>query len=386
MPTTRTKPDFDIAKPRSPMQAIVQDRFGSADVLHLEMIERPTITGAEVLIEVHAAGVDRGTEHLMTGLPYLIRVAGYGVTKPKNRVPGLDVAGVVVEVGAEVTRFAPGDEVFGISTGSFAQYAVAAESKLALKPPNLSMEQAAVAAVSGIAALQALTDVGKCQSGQQVLILGASGGVGTYAVQLAKALGAHVTGVASTAKLDLVRSLGADRVIDYTSTDFADAEDHYDLIIDIGGRNSIARLRRAMSRHGTLVIVGGEDGDRITGGVGRQLRAMALSPFVRQRLTAFISTEGYACIERLADHLASGKVVPVIGQRFELAGLPDAMRELAAGHATGKTAIIVRPQLTTYGSTLEQWRGLHAWGVASTPPCHIRRSAGASCGQSSGTP
>lgn len=325
------------------MQAIVQDRFGSADVLRLEMVERPTISDAEVLIEVHAAGVDRGTEHLMTGLPYLIRVAGYGITRPKHRVPGLDVAGVVVEVGAEVTRFAPGDEVFGISNGSFAPYAAAAENKLALKPPNLSMEQAAVAAVSGITALQAVTDVGKVQPGQRVLILGASGGVGTYAVQLAKVIGAHVTGVASTAKLDLVRTLGADHVIDYTRTDFADSEDHYDLILDIGGRSSIARLRRAMNRHGTLVIVGGEDGNRLTGGVGRQLRAMALSPFVAQRLTTFISTEGDAWIERLDDYLASGQVVPVVGQRFELHDLPNAMRQLAAGQAHGKTAIIVHP-------------------------------------------
>lgn len=188
-----------------------------------------------------------------------------------------------------------------------------------------------------------MTDIGKCQPGQRVLIIGASGGVGTYAVQLAKVLGAQVTGVASTAKLDLVRSLGADHVIDYTRTDFADGEDHYDLIIDIGGRSSIARLRRAMGRHGTLVIVGGEDGNRLTGGVGRQVRAMALSPFVGQRLTTFISGEGHAYIERLADHLASGQVVPVVGQRFELHDLPNAMRQLAAGHATGKTAIVVHP-------------------------------------------
>lgn len=336
-----------MADPKSSMEAIVQDRYGSADVFQLEMIERPSISDHEVLIEVHAAGVDRGTEHLMTGLPYLIRVAGYGITKPKNRVPGLDVAGVVVEVGAKVTRFAPGDDVFGISNGSFAPYAAAAEGKLAHKPANLSMEQAAVAAVSGITALQALTDVGKCQPGQRVLIIGASGGVGTYAVQLAKVLGAHVTGVASTAKLDLLRSLGADHVIDYTRTDFADDDHQYDLIIDIGGRSSVARLRRAMSPRGTLVIVGGEDGNRFTGGVGRQIRAMALSPFVGQRLTTFISTESHTFIERLADHLASGKVVPVIGQRFALQDLPSAMRQLAAGHATGKTAITVHPDAHT---------------------------------------
>ncbi|MGB5951088.1 MAG: NAD(P)-dependent alcohol dehydrogenase [Ornithinimicrobium sp.] len=357
MATPRTKPDRVSHEPmdsphlsvekESLMQAIVQDRYGSVDVFQVEMVERPRISDSEVLIEVHAAGVDRGTEHLMTGLPYVIRVAGYGITKPKNRVPGLDVAGVVIEVGASVTRFAPGDEVFGIANGSFAAYASAAEDKLAPKPATLSMEQAAVAAVSGITALQALADVGQCQSGQRVLILGASGGVGIYAVQLAKVFGATVTGVASTAKLDVVRSLGADHVIDYTHTDFADSQGNFDLILDIGGRSSIARLRRALSRTGTLVIVGGEDGNRLTGGVGRQLRAMALSPFVGQHLTTFISTESHTFIQRLADHLASGQVVPVIGQRFDLADLPHAMRQLGAGHATGKTAIIVRPKAHT---------------------------------------
>jgi NADPH:quinone reductase-like Zn-dependent oxidoreductase len=332
------RPDDSLA-----LQAIVQDRFGSAEVLKLETVDELTIADDEVLIEVHAAGVDRGTEHLMTGLPYLIRLAGYGVTKPKNRTLGLDVSGVVVEVGAAVTRFSPGNEVFGISNGSFAPYAAAAEDKLALKPANLSFEQAAVAAVSGIAALQALTDIGKLQPGQRVLVLGASGGVGTYAVQLAKALGAHVTGVASTSKLDLVSSLGADQVIDYTQTNFADGDDHYELILDIGGRSSVTRLRRALTRDGTLVIVGGEDGNRFTGGVGRQVRAMALSPFVGQHLTTFISTENYSFIERLAEFLVSGQVVPVIGQRFELSDVPDAMRQLAAGNASGKTAIIVRP-------------------------------------------
>ncbi|MGB3828751.1 MAG: NAD(P)-dependent alcohol dehydrogenase [Ornithinimicrobium sp.] len=324
------------------MQAIVQDRFGSPDVLQFTTIERPTIGEDEVLIEVHAAGVDRGTEHLMTGLPYLIRIAGYGFTTPKNRVPGLDVAGVVLQVGAAVTRFAEGDEVFGIANGSCAQYAAAAQHKLAHKPTNLSFEQAAVAAVSGITALQGLTDVGNLRRGQRVLVLGASGGVGTYAVQLAKALGAEVTGVASARKLDIVRSLGADHVLDYTRTDFADGTDRYDLILDVGGRNSISRLRRALTPEGTLVIVGGEDGNRLTGGVGRQLRAMALSPFIRQRLTTFISTESHTVIDRLADHLASGTVTPAIGQRFELADLSEAMRHLAAGDTRGKTAIIVR--------------------------------------------
>lgn len=335
-----------------PMRAIVQERFGSADVLDYTTIERPGIDDDQVLIEVRAAGVDRGTEHLMTGLPYLVRLAGFGVLRPKQPVPGADVAGVVVEVGAAVDRFAPGDEVFGIASGSFAQYAAADQDKLAHKPANLSFEQAAVATISGITALQALTEVGKVQPGQRVLILGASGGVGTYAVQLAKVLGAHVTGVASTTKLDLVRSLGADRVIDYLTADFADRSDgsdgsggehRYDLILDIGGRNSLSRLRRVLTPTGTLVIVGGEGGNRVAGGVGRQLRAMALSPLVGQRLIAFINTEHYNYIEQLAEHLASGRVVPVIGQRFDLEDLPEAMRRLAAGRVSGKTAITVVP-------------------------------------------
>lgn len=332
-----------LSAPGPLMQGIVQDEFGSPDVLQFTTLERPTIADDEVLIEVHAAGLDRGTEHLLTGLPYLIRVAGYGFTRPKQRIPGLDVAGVVREVGPAVTRFAAGDEVFGIAKGSFAQYAAAAQGKLALKPANISFEEAAVAAVSGITALQSLSDVGKLQPGQHVLILGASGGVGTYAVQLAKALGAEVTGVASAAKLDLVRSLGADHVVDYTRTDFAGGGHRYDLIIDIGGRSSISRLRRALTRRGTLVIVGGENGNRFTGGVGRQLRAMALSPFVSQRLTTFVSSEAHTFIERLADHLAVGDVVPVIGERFELADLRSAMRHLAAGRAEGKTVITVHP-------------------------------------------
>lgn len=343
MNTTPNDPLTATQQPSSlTSRSIVQDRFGSADVLQLETIEQPTIADDQVLIEVHAAGVDRGTEHLMTGLPYLIRLAGYGVTKPKNRTLGLDVSGVVIEVGASVTRFSPGDEVFGIANGSFATSAVAAEDKLALKPTNLSFEEAGVAAVSGITALQALTDVGKLQPGQRVLVLGASGGVGTYAVQLAKVLGGHVTGVASTSKLDLVRSLGADDVVDYTQADFADGDDRYDLILDIGGRSSVRRLRRALTTDGTLVIVGGEDGNRFTGGVGRQVRAMALSPFVGQRLTTFIGTEHYSLMERLAEFLVAGTVVPVIGQRFDLDDVPDAMRQLAAGKASGKTAIIVR--------------------------------------------
>ena len=324
------------------MRAITQDRYGSADVLELNSVARPTPKPDEVLIEVIAAAVDRGTCHLMTGTPYLIRLAGYGLTKPKNRVPGLDVAGRVAAVGTAVTRFSPGDEVFGIANGSLAEYATAKEDKLAAKPANLPFAQAAASAVSGITALQALTDVGGAEPGQRVLIVGASGGVGSFAVQLAKALGTDVTAVASTRNLDFMRSLGADRVVDYTAEDFTAIDQRYDLIVDIGGRTSISRLRRVLTTTGTLVIVGGEDGNRITGGVGRQLRALMLSPFVEQRLTTFISAEHYSVMERLADHVTAGAVTPAVQASFPLADTATGIEQLDTGKATGKTVIIVR--------------------------------------------
>ena len=243
----------------------------------------------EVLVRVHAAGVDQGVWHVMAGLPYPIRLAGYGIRAPKNPVPGADLAGVVEAVGKDVTRFQPGDEVFGIGKGSFAEYARAREDKLAPKPANLSFEQAAAVAISGLTALQGLRDHGNVRPGQKVLIIGASGGVGTYAVQMAKAFGAEVTGVCSTAKVDLVRSIGADHVIDYTREDFAEGKQRYDVILDIGGNSSLSRLRRALTPKGTLVIVGGETGGRWLGGFDRQLRARLLSPFVGQTLTTFIS-------------------------------------------------------------------------------------------------
>ncbi len=326
---------------RRRMQAITQDRYGNADVLELHDVEIPTPASDEVLIEVHAAGVDRGTCHLTAGTPYLIRLAGYGLTRPKHQIPGLDVSGQIVAVGEHVTRFAPGDSVFGIANGSLAQYASASEDKITHKPANLTFEQAAVAAVSGITALQALTDVGGVEEGQRVLILGASGGVGSFAVQLAKALGANVTGVASSRNLDLVRSLGADQVIDYTVDDFTDTSDRYDLILDIGGRNSIARLRSVLTPNGTLVIVGGEGGNRITGGIGRQLRAMMLSPFVGQRLTTFVSREHYSFMQRLARHIETGAVTPAVEHRFSLGGAAEAIGALAAGRARGKSVIVI---------------------------------------------
>jgi NADPH:quinone reductase-like Zn-dependent oxidoreductase len=266
---------------------------------------------------------------------------GYGVRRPKNPVPGLDVAGTVVAVGSDVTRFAVGDEVFGIGQGSFAEYATAREDKLARKPANLSFEQAAVVAVSGLTALQSLRDVARVQPGRHVLIVGASGGVGTFAVQIAKALGARVTGVCSTTKTDLVRSAGADHVIDYAEQDFASGPERYDVILDIAGQSGLARLRRALTPSGTLVLVGGEGGGRWIGGMDRQLRALAWSPFVRQRLAVKVPKEHYADIERLARLIEAGQVTPVIDRSYPLQHVPDAMRRLVAGHARGKLVIAV---------------------------------------------
>jgi len=323
------------------MRAVVQEAYGSVDVLRLTQIPRPVIADNEVLVQVHAAGLDRGTWHMMAGQPYLLRVIGFGFGRPKNLVPGLDVAGTVAAVGSAVNRFAPGDEVFGISRGSFAEYAAVVEDKLAPKPANLTFEQAAVVPISGGTALQALTDSGHVEKGQRVLVVGASGGVGTYAVQLAKAFGAEVTGVCSTAKLDLVTSLGADHVVDYTTEDFAHDGPGYDLVLDVGGNSRLSRLRRALTPTGTLVIVGGEEGGRWTGGFGRSLRAPLLSPFVGQRLTMLASKERASDQERLTPFLEAGTVTPPLDQTYPLDRVPEAMAYLESGEVRGKLAITV---------------------------------------------
>ena len=325
------------------MRAVTQHAYGSPDVLDVAVIDRPTIAGDEVLIEVEAAGLDRGVWHLLTGKPYLIRLMGFGLTKPKNPVAGMDVAGRVVAVGDDVTRFAVGDEVFGIGTGTYAEFAAAKEAKLVHKPDTVTYEQAAASPISGITALQALTTHGRVEAGQHVLVIGASGGVGSFAVQLAKALGASVTGVASTGKLDAVRALGADHVMDYTRRDIDDGDTRYDLIVDTGGRNALSRLRRALTPRGTLVIVGGEDGDSLTGGIGRQLRAALLSPFVTQRLTFFVSDESLDSLRELAEHLSEGTVNAAIGRRFTLDEVPQALRAMESGALTGKAVVTVTP-------------------------------------------
>jgi NADPH:quinone reductase-like Zn-dependent oxidoreductase len=323
------------------MKAIVQDTYGSTETLELRDIDQPQIADDEVLVRVKAAGVDRGVWHLMAGLPYPIRLAGYGFRSPKRTNPGMDLAGVVDAVGKDVTRFAPGDEVFGIGRSTFAEYAVAAERKLAAKPANLTFEQAAVVAISGLTALQAVRDHGKVAAGQKVLVIGASGGVGTYAVQLAKAFGAEVTGVSSTTKLDLVRSLGADHVIDYKVEDFAELEGHYDVILDIGGNTGLAHLRRALSPTGTIVFVGGETGGKWLGGMQRQLRASLISLFARQSFKMFVNKENFEDMLVLAELIEAGKVTPAIERTYPLSEAAKAIRHIEEGHARGKLVITI---------------------------------------------
>ncbi|MBA2581633.1 MAG: NAD(P)-dependent alcohol dehydrogenase, partial [Thermoleophilaceae bacterium] len=304
-------------------------------------IDKPEIGADEVLVRVHAAGVDRGVWHLMTGLPYPIRIAGYGLRAPKTGVRGREVAGNVEAVGGDVTTVGPGDEVFGIGEGSFAEYACARADKLVPKPERLTFEQAAAVPVSALAALQGLRDHGQVQRGQKVLIIGASGGVGTFAVQIAKAFGAEVTGVCSTTKLDMVRSIGADRVIDYKRDDIANSGQRYDLILDTGGNRSLSALRRALTPRGTLVIVGGETGGRLLGGTDRQLRALMLSPFVGQKLGTFIASENNADLIVLKGLIESGKVTPAIDRTYPLSEVAAAIRYMEEGHARGKVVITV---------------------------------------------
>jgi NADPH:quinone reductase-like Zn-dependent oxidoreductase len=320
------------------MKAIVQEKYGSADVLDLANVDRPVAGDGEVLLRVHAASAFIGDWHIMTGLPYLGRLA-FGLRAPKVRVRGQDFAGEIDAVGKDVTRFQPGDEVFGTCNGSFAEYATARQGKIARKPANLTFEQAATIPITGCTALQALRDKGRVQPEQRVLIIGAAGGIGSFAVQLAKAFGAHVTGVCSTSKTELVRSLGADEVIDYTRDDFATTGERYDLILDIAGTRSVSHLRRALAPRGTLVIVGGEGGGRWFGGIDRQLRAQLLSAFVGQKLGTFIAKPNGEDLVVLKELVEAGKVTPVIDRTYGLSEVPEAIRYLEEGHARGKVVI-----------------------------------------------
>jgi 2-desacetyl-2-hydroxyethyl bacteriochlorophyllide A dehydrogenase len=319
------------------MRAVFHDRYGTSNVLQLGRVAVPAIGDHDVLVDVRAAGLDRGTEHLMTGKPYAMRLVT-GIRHPKNRVPGRDVAGIVADVGSAVTRFRIGDEVYGVAPGSFAEYAVARETQLAFKPRNLTFAQAAVVPVSAATALRALVDVGRVQRGQSVLVLGASGGVGTYAVQLAKAFGAEVTGVCSTTKTDLVASLGADHVLDYTRDEFADGTRTYDLVLDIAGNPSLRQLRKALKPRGTAVFVGGEGSGAITG-MGRQVRGVLVSPFLKQRLVVLLAKERASDYERLTELIEAGQVTPSLDSTYPLDEVPHAIRQLEAGKVRGKVAI-----------------------------------------------
>ena len=339
----RTRPaNAPPVKPGTTMAALVQDEYGQAeDVLRLEQINHPEIAAGEALVRVHAAGVDRGAWHVMTGLPYPVRLVA-GIRTPKSRVRGTEFAGQVAAVGPGVTGLAVGDEVFGIGDGTFAEYATAKQATIAPKPASLTFEQAAAVGVSACTALQAVRDHGRVQPGRQVLVIGASGGVGTFAVQIAKAFGAVVTGVCSTSKIELVRSIGADHVIDYTrGDDVTDGQRRYDVILDIGGNRSLTALRRALNPRGTLVIVGGETTGRWLAGSDRQLRAMALSPFVGQTLRTFIATERTEDLVVLAELIESGQVTPVIDRTYPLAEVPAAIRYMQDGRARGKVVITI---------------------------------------------
>jgi NADPH:quinone reductase-like Zn-dependent oxidoreductase len=321
------------------MKAIVQGQYGSPDVLQLRDIDKPVVEDDEVLVRVQAAAVNIGDWHLLRGVPYVMRLV-VGLLKPKREVPGLDMAGRVEAVGKDVKRLRPGDEVFGWCKGAFAEYACAAENNLLPKPANLTFEQSAAVGDSAFTALAAVRDQGNVRPGQWVLINGASGGVGTFAVQIAKSFGANVTGVCSTTNVDMVRSIGADRVIDYTKQDFTQTERRYDTMLDLVGSRSLSDCRRALTPRGTYVLVGVADLGRWFG-LGRQIRALALSPFVRQRMRVFVVKHNTDDLAVLKDLVETGKVAPVIDRRYTLSDVPQALRYQGEGHAQGKIVIAV---------------------------------------------
>ncbi|MGO4102440.1 NAD(P)-dependent alcohol dehydrogenase [Leifsonia sp. YAF41] len=326
------------------MSAMVQHEYGEArDVLNLLKIKRPAPDDEEVVVRVNAAGVDRGAWHLMAGLPYPVRLAGYGIRSPKTGVRGRELAGVVESVGNRVNTVKPGDEVFGIGEGAFAEFASCRADLLVPKPKNLTMVQAAAVPISALTALQAVRDHGRVQAGQKVLIIGAGGGVGSFAVQIAKARGADVTGVCSTGKVELVTSLGADRVIDYTRADITsgitDDGKRYDVILDTGGNRPLSLLRKALTPTGTVVIVGAETGGRWLGGTERQLQAMVLSPWISQRLVSFIASENRADLVELAGMLEAGAITPAIDRTYPLSDTAAAIEHMQAGRVGGKVVI-----------------------------------------------
>ena len=322
------------------MKALIHGAYGSPDdVLELRYIATPAIKDGEVLVEVHAAAIAGDDWHLMRGEPYAARLVT-GLRKPRHQVPGRDVAGRVRAVGSAVTELQPGDEVFGWCDGAFAEHVAVPAANLEHKPANLTHAQAAVVPISGFTALQAVRDLGRVHPHQRVLVIGASGGVGTFAVQIAKASGASVTGVCSTTNTDLVASIGADHVIDYTREDFARHSRRYDVIIDLVGNRSLADLRHVLTRRGTLVLVGATGG-RWCKGTHRFLGAFVLSPFTRQRLRPLIHRDRKRDLADLRELIEAGRLTPVVSAHFSLAELPEAIRHFANGHARGKVAITV---------------------------------------------
>lgn len=324
------------------MRAVVQERYGSDPdaVLAVAEVARPTIGDHDVLVRVAAAGVDMGTWHCMTGMPRAMRLTGFGLRAPKASNPGRALAGTVEAIGRSVTSVSPGDEVYGSCDGSFAEFASVPADQLARKPWNLTFVQSAAVPISATTALQAIRKAG-VQPGQRVLVVGASGGVGSFAVQIASAMGAVVAGVCSTAKVDFVRALGADRVVDYLEEDFADGSHEYDAILDIGGSRRLGDLRRALASRGTLVIVGGETDGRWLGGFDRSLRAVLLSPFVSQTLGLLASTEKGAGLDALRDLIEAGQVTPAIDRTFPMADAAGAIRHLREGRCQGKVVITI---------------------------------------------
>jgi NADPH:quinone reductase-like Zn-dependent oxidoreductase len=325
------------------MKAMVQDTYGSAEVMELRDIDKPAIGDDQVLVRVHAAGVNPADWAIMRGLPYIARPV-YGLPRPKVSVRGSDVAGVVEGIGSAVTRFRPGDEVFGSANGSYAEFAAASEDALVLKPANLTFEGAATVAMAGQVAVLALIRHGKVGPGQRVLINGASGGIGTFAVQIAKALGAHVTGVASSRNQELIRSIGADEVIDYTKVDFTATGKQYDFILDNVSNHSLTDLRRALTPTGMLVPNGGNFANRWFAGGGRTIRAVILSQFVGQTLQTFIQSNKLEDLVVLKDLIEAGKITPVIDRVYPLDEGHLALDHVGAGHARGKVVIAVAAQ------------------------------------------
>lgn len=324
------------------MQAIVYTKYGSSDVIQLKEVEQPTPKDNEVLIKVHAASVNPLDWHFMRGKPYVMRLQS-GLRSPKNSTSGVDVAGQVEAVGKDVTEFQPGDNVFGVCNGSFAEYVCAFEKSLVKKPNHLTFEQVAAVPVAAFTALQGLRNQGQIQSGQKVLINGAAGGVGTFAVQIAKSFGAIVTGVCSTRNVTMVGSIGADHVIDYTQENFTQSGQHYDLIFDAVGNHSLSDCRRVLSSNGILVLVGGPNKGRILGPLARSIKGLVLSRFVSQRMVMLLtawSKDDLVVIQKLLD---DGKVTPVIDRTYNLSEVPEAIQYLEQGHAQGKVVITLNP-------------------------------------------